>query len=640
MPKTITTIATVLLKYDNLKLAWARTRQYAMREALTDEIELKLFDIDTDLKLMRLRALVLMQKWGQLNIQWLMLYPAPKNGSSVRPKTVARIEEQILSAALIQLLGHGLERGNSYSYQLNHHKSEFLYAYWLDAWKTFISDTHIQAMGKKIFRTDIEDFYKSVPQHKLVVATQNALNVKERTKRLHEFLISRDCGGDHIKGYGIPQGHIASGFWADIYLGRVDDVIKRETVSDLLFARYADDMVFAFDTEDENMDDDIQEVENLLRQLHLKLSESKTLLQSGSEYIESTELDALLDELSEKKFKPLVNQSIFGLPFEYWELYRSDPVDFVTDFHEALRLLSIYMSKSWIHRKLHQNFLNGEKLQWPQLENLQNDKEKWLSEFQSCNRTWLNSIAAFKDELSIICLESYGNLQKSNITESQRKKFLRRFRFTAHRICTLHAPDELYQILTDELIQAPWTISANLVCQGLVHGNQIKRLLKIIKESSSSYVRAVAAGTLGTVQYDTHREYADDVKSSLTALLLNDSSDKHERLKSSESLLMFDQHTALTSKQLITMISRETDPYLIKNYILLLGKVEPTSTSLFIDEYAIKCNELIVHDAIQILRHDLEQVTKKHFEPFQLKDYYHNSYPETEADLETNGDSP
>jgi len=636
-----------LLRYDNLKLAWARTRQYAMREALTDEIELKLFDIDTDLKLVRLRALMLMQDRDKLNLKWLMPYPAPKDASSTRPKTVARIEEQILSVAIIQLLGHSIDRGNSYSYRLSFRKSEFLYGYWLDAWKTFITDTHTQTTDKIVFRTDIENFYPSVPQKDLVVATQKNLNIEGRTKKLHKFLLSRDCGRTHTKGYGIPQGHIASGFWADIYLGQVDDVITRETFSDVLFARYADDMVFAFDAAVEDIDDDIKEVKDLLHQLDLRLSKEKTLLQDGAQYIESTELDPLLDELSENKFKPLVNQSVFGLPHEYWMHYQNEPENFVNDFYEVLRALSIYMSKSWIHRKLHQHFLtsekslNGKKMRWPGLQDFQSNKEKWLSEFRHLNPYWLNSIAVFKDELGTICLESYNNLQKSNIPESQRKKSLRRFRFTANRICTLHASDELYQILTDELIQAPWTISANIVCQGLAHGYQIERLLQILTKSSSTYVRAVAAGIFGSVQYDdTHTKYVNDIKSSLTALLLNGFSDKHERLKSSESLLMFDQHTALTSKQLITMINGETDPYLIKNYILLLGKVEPTSISLFIDKYATKCNELIVHDAIQILRHDLEQVTKKHFEPFQLKGYYHNSYPETEADLETNGDSP
>jgi len=634
-----------LLKYDNLKLAWARARQYAIREALTDDIELKLFDIDTDLKLMRLRALMLMQDWDKLNLQWLMPYPAPKNAGSSRPKTVARIEEQILSAALIQLLGHGLDRGNSYSYQLSRRSIEFLYEYWLDAWKTFITDTHAQAINKIVFRTDIENFYPSVPQKALVVATQRSLNLEGRTKQLHKFLLSRDCGGTHTKGYGIPQGHIASGFWADIYLGQVDDVITRETMSEVLFARYADDMVFAFDAAEEDIDDDIKEVKDLLHRLDLKLSKTKTLLQGGAKYIESTELDPLLDELSENKFKPLVNQSIFGLPHEYWTQYREDPEEFVSDFYEALRSLSIYMSKSWIHRKLHQylwkheNYLDGKKMQWPDLQDLQNNKAKWISDFHHQNPHWLNSIAAFKEELGTICIENYNNFQRTNITKShKKKKFLRRFKFTAHRICMLHASDEIYEILTQELIRAPWNISAKLICLGLANGNQIEKLLEILKNSNSSYVRAVAASALGTIQKDT--EYMDKIRLALADVLFRETSEKHERLKCSESLLMFDHHPALSTEQIATLITDENDPYLIKNYILLLGKVDIVFASNFANDYLISRSELIVQDAIHTLRQDINRVSHKHFEPIELKEYFSDYLPETEADFETSGNSP
>ena len=187
-----------ILNYQNLKLAWARVRQYSQREALVDEIEIRLFDYDAEMKIRRLQKLMMMKQWHSLNTKHLLQFQSPKNENSNRPKTVARLEEQLLATAVIQILGHNIERPRSYSYRLKTDQSEFLYEYWLDAWKEFIDETHEQAESRIILRADIQDFYKCIIQANLIrqIIIQN-LGLQGNSESLVNSLIIRDCGDGH-----------------------------------------------------------------------------------------------------------------------------------------------------------------------------------------------------------------------------------------------------------------------------------------------------------------------------------------------------------------------------------------------------------------------------------------------------------
>ena len=169
-----------LLEYSNLELAWARARSYAFREALTDDIELRLFDVDTEIKLRRLRAFMFMKDWARLNTQHLVQFDSPKSESESRPKTIARLEEQILATALIQIFGHNAVRDKSYSYRLKADVGEFLYEYWLNAWKAFIADTHELAQDRSVLRADIREFYKHIEQDSLMTIASRTFQLTSK----------------------------------------------------------------------------------------------------------------------------------------------------------------------------------------------------------------------------------------------------------------------------------------------------------------------------------------------------------------------------------------------------------------------------------------------------------------------------
>jgi len=129
-------------------------------------------------------------------------------------------------------------------------------------------------------------------------------------------------------GTGLPQGHIASGFWADIYLARLDSLIAQEFPRDVVFLRYADDMFFGIDTV-ANGETIRRMLGKLVAQTGLSLSQEKTVVQNSDRYLNDTELDEELEKLAKQRFEPVVNDHIFRPSFPYWQLYDSSRHTFV-----------------------------------------------------------------------------------------------------------------------------------------------------------------------------------------------------------------------------------------------------------------------------------------------------------------------
>lgn len=168
-----------LITQPNLELAWVRARRYAHNEALTDEAELGLFDFAIDVKLDRLHKQMLACDWRSLNTEYLLQFDAPKANNERRPKTLARIEEQVLATAIIQIFGHSINRNmnSSYSYWLKNENSEYLYCYWLDLWRKYVQETHRGANKRIILSADVKEFYKHVYQDALLLRASRSLTV-------------------------------------------------------------------------------------------------------------------------------------------------------------------------------------------------------------------------------------------------------------------------------------------------------------------------------------------------------------------------------------------------------------------------------------------------------------------------------
>lgn len=789
---------------DNIKLAWARSRRYTLHEVLTDEAEVLLFDYEVEMKLERLRKKILAHEWKVLNVEHTLFFDAPKKPGSPRPKTITRLEEQILSVALIQC--SEIEKPNreaSYSYHLNEKTDEFLYDSWLDRWKEFIEKTHQLAKSRDILRSDIKGCYQNINQSQLIDVAKRNLNIEARTEQLLKKLLDRDCDLEsHKSGSGIPQGHIASGFWADLFLAQFDNNYFSEEpkLSGVKFARYADDFVFAVDSELINLEKVKSKLQESLKSIGLEISEDKTFPQDGSEYISETTLDKEVENIS-NRFDRIVKK-IYKVNNQYQNLYKQNEWGFVSSYNRLLKLLRIYESEPWLSRKLYQytyltqlnwiiqppnwfklglnwlkswlNWLNSQELYFPAFPDSPETEQDWLQEFYKQNVKWTRELEQLRIDLVELCqtsikilspedspeqiwqrilgniqmlatqalLREHGKLiaydsqlacisiktepllkiaedklpeieatfektlnkkvtvklevatpieQKSTnsqdsvpsietdgstptITDAEIKKAKRRLKFSANRLCTLGL-DDVADLLATEIIQRPWQVSVHLLCRGLSKCGRADLLIKILDNSDDAYVKSLAIRALAETQLHPRIE---GIKR-MWAMLQSDSAKPYEKLKASEALLFANQWEAAEVTTCKQLIEQEQDPYLLKNYVLIIGRAFGQNIRGYLEDLQAKsfktyvqclegccsdekCHNLIVIDAIQYVLRSLDRdnqdqnedtanendcpvIEQKECslvhrnEPELLRHYYSKNYPVAESETMAGSDS-
>jgi hypothetical protein len=431
-----------ILTLDNITLAWARSRRYALHEVLADEVEILLLDSEIEAKLDRLRKNIFAREWKALNVEHTLFFDAPKKPGTPRPKTITRLEEQILSAALIQCSEiEKPSREASYSYHLNGKTDEFLYDSWLDRWKEFIKQTHQLAKSRDILRSDIKGCYQNINQSQLIDVVKLNFNVEARTEQLLKKLLYRNCNLQYHKpGEGIPQGHIASGYWADLFLAQFNNnyFLDEPKLPGVKFARYADDFVFSVDSEQTNLEKVKSKLQASLKSIGLEISEDKTFPQDGNEYISETTLDKELENIG-KRFDCIVKK-IYKINNQYQNLYKQNEWKFVSSYNKLLKLLGIYESEQWLSRKLYQytsltqlnwiikplnwlkswlNWLKSQELDFPPFPDSPETEQDWLQEFYKRNKKWARELKQLRIDLVELCQTSIKILSpESNLEQT------------------------------------------------------------------------------------------------------------------------------------------------------------------------------------------------------------------------------
>jgi hypothetical protein len=237
----------------------------------------------------------------------IISYRVPKSLSSSRPKGLSRIEEEILSVAIIQKLGDKASqlRGSSYAYRISGKPSirdtEYLYEYWFQAYCYYMKkarDSASRYPNGVILRVDIESFYTKIIQDQLCNELSRELTVSERVRWLIRLLLSKEID-EHELGQGITQGSIGSGFYANVYLTSVDAKFGSGNEWGVELHRYVDDMILIIPNPE---DIDVVEItlKEELNNLGLQLNESKTeKIYKITSFLEQSDEDECLEKLSE-----------------------------------------------------------------------------------------------------------------------------------------------------------------------------------------------------------------------------------------------------------------------------------------------------------------------------------------------------
>jgi len=161
-------------------------------------------------------------------------------------------------------------------------------------------------------------------------------------------------------------------------------------------------------------------------------------------------------------------------------------------------------------------------------------------------------------------------------------------------------------------------------------------LLGILNRSESPYVRAITIGSMGKLGLDTMRKMDIDLvrlENTVWKFLINNTATVYEKLKASEALVALDLESGIDFDDCIALIEKEAEPYLVKNYVILLSKIDRARARTYLVKYMQRCKSTVVMDAIQMLLHREYTPIFDLPEPDMLFEHYSSSYPSTESDI-------
>ncbi len=603
---------------DNLNLAWARARRNLLSESLCDETELRLFETNLDSNIAKLQEQLCAYASDVALVDQTISYKFSKNVEKTRPRGLSRIEEEILSVAIIQKLGDKSSqlRGSSYAYRISgkQRDTEYLYEYYFKAYRNYLKKARGSAKNYPngaILRVDIESFYTKIIQEKLCHELYRELTESERVRWLIRLLLSKTID-EHELGQGITQGNIGSAFYANIYLTSVDAKFGSGNEWGVELHRYVDDMIFVIPNP-EDMDIIENTVKDELQKRGLNLNENKTeRIYEVSSFLEKSDQDQRLDKLSDR-FDCVVNplwimnlkhRDIFKSYFHNDELWWHH----IHHYQQCLREIKIYINDTDLSHKIYKYLYNDKSrerdlakqkdvfglegelkyTQPPDDESFQAIRQ-WSASFLTSNNVWSENRDNLRKDLVKLFEDSWQELCELNGSNpNQTRKLERDIRFALNRLSILGLED-IISTLMDILRQAFWIIRnpinvlENLAKQGYLA--EIRSLLTHYQKLDQpvEYLKAVTIRAMRFLPNIDAQEWELIVKFGTS---LESSVSFTEKLMATETWLYlghkynnFKQNDHI--KAVKNALDSEPPERLQKNYLLILGQFEPKAVEQF-----------------------------------------------------------
>jgi hypothetical protein len=600
-----------VISLDNLRLAWVRTRRELLQDSFIDELDIRLFEDDLDANLDRMRHQLMAYAEDLSRDDYYVAYKVPKGPTSVRPRGLSPIEEELLSVAIIQRLGNKESqlRQCSYAYKIVQKRAgrdtEYLYEYWLEAYNTFLREACDEAKRHEtgaVLREDIAAFYTRIEQDKLARLTTQALieNKSRRIEWLIRLLLSRDLD-EHELGRGIVQGNIGSGFYANVYLTAVDMRFGADNEWGVKFFRYADDMIFVL-PEPQNgrsIQESVSEVkaalEDVLDELKLDLNEEKhKVYDDPAEFVRNTELDALLEQMA-NEYYGLTNR-LWILDSSCRSLFRRSAANEdlwwyrIRLYCRCLQEIGIYVTpplvSRWIHRYLfvdpfrRKNALKGNSeliLKGLPSEETNDAIQDWAAAFLRQNPKWVSDRQELYTKITNLFFDAWNALTAVNPLEpDEKRRSETRLRFAINRLASLgfgKTADTIIEIL----LSSPWvTKEPSRIVESVARQGFARELLDIFShyrddtQEMNQYLRSVVLRAIRFLP-EVHDEHWDIiVEHALVGTLV-------ERLMATETWLLLSESAGFVDQEEYTgeirvELTKNVPSRLAKNYILLLSQ--------------------------------------------------------------------
>ncbi|MBN1221376.1 MAG: hypothetical protein JXM69_20805 [Anaerolineae bacterium] len=601
----------------NLQVAWAKTRWGLLQESFVDEVEIRLFENNLEENLTRMRQQLMAYAEDVARYDDYVSYKIPKNPSKTRPRGLSRMEEELLSIAIIQKLGNKESqlRGNSYAYRISQKSrgrdTEYLYIPWLSAYQEYQKKVREEVknyLNGAVLRTDIKSFYTEIIQKQLFEATQ-VLTKSQRVQWLIRLLLSKNLN-EHEIGRGIVQGSIGSGFYANIYLTAIDTFFGTENEWGAKLHRYVDDMIFFIPESRDGKDiklviEEVQQtLKDELQKLGLELNKDKTeIYYDISEFIKTVEIDPLIEQLSDN-FDQVINP-LWILDKDrrekFIDYFESDDLWWyrIKQYCKSLHLFGIYAPPSFVSRRIFTYLFNESRrskdikqvseLTVPDFPNKDTVEELqiWAQTFAKQNVNWVIAKNKLYTQIADLLCNCWNELKSTNkISPHYTRKLETRIRFAVNKLSLLGFT-QASNLIVEILLEHPWLIrepsqtieilaQQNFSAEILILFDKYKTDLHPMNE----YLRAVILRGI---------RFLPDVRSKhwdmITYYALHGSI--AERLMATETWLYL-YNTPYFPKQEIHLeeigqiVKSETNwpTRLLKNYILLIGMYNPNNIYL------------------------------------------------------------
>lgn len=651
----------------NLQAAWARARHHLLEQTLVDEVEIRLFESRLEANIARLKQQLIAYAQDVVHTDDRLHFKFPKSDTKLRPLGLSRIEEEILSTALIQKLGQRVSgiASRSYAYKFSRTygdgNTEYLYENWFDAYGRYINDARSAALNNKgcvIIQTDIKSFYTRIIRDSLVQLSNEQLSRSHRVEWLLKVLFARDID-DHEAGKGIVQGNIASGFFANLYLVDLDARFGPGNEWNAEFFRYVDDMIIVVPRL-EDVQEILTELESELAKIGLELNQEKTEhFTNPTEFISSTEKDETLDNL-QSQFQNWINclwildsqhRQIFrraynGSQAEWW--YR---IELYCTF---LKALGILIDLTTLSRKIYKYLFNDrlcekdfeweEPLEVPPLPDHINQEQlySWKGAFEEKNKLWVEKKNKLHDLLQELLTESRQKLAEAinNGDVKSEKQWIRTLRFCINKLLQIEFQSEnIAQVILEILLESPWLIRnprnlvENLATRG--YSNHIKCLLVHYgdeTDETKEYMKSIALRAirfLPTVSDDMWVQVVESAISQSNVISLMATETWLKVIINQPKLV---KDTDL--QKIVSALGRNPRPILRlrKNYLLILGEHQQESP---VDDKGNEDN--LIQNVREIIRaneinslfdyHEPEIITREFYSGNRDDGFYHPSSP-------------
>ena len=641
-----------LVELDKLKSSWVKALHTLRLGFVEDLIESKLFESQYEQKLAHLRSLMAQNVVLDYNLDFDVSYDAPKSPSTNRPMMFCRLENQIALVALSQVIGEYWENKFdelkvSYGNRLCLEQNEYFYKYWLTKHREYMSDVRQRLdEGMGLCSSDIKSFYPHINQNKLIDKLRdNLLKSESKLENFCETLLKRACHGSDKSNSGLPQGGVTSGFFANVYLQSFDQNLLDQFADEkhTNYHRYVDDISLLY-----NQNITVEEVKENLRveldKLDIEINPQKTRHGTKDDFQTFFELDQELNILS-KEFGKLI-KPFYYLDTEYYNAYQADWQSFLRLYQLLLKGIGFHSSTRWLDRRLQQEL--GWRQKWVNIMGLNpfikwfkstvsrsfvsidfppfptasdfSEIEAWALEFESQNVEWIKLKSDLTGQLLSLLGDSLNALENST-SQDEKKKYLKRVRFTVFRLGILRN-DAALSIFKEILLEKPWLVNLHLLTRALANYEAEGILLEGLNHSHV-FVRAKCAWGLG------------EMKSQKSVVVLVNILDSDatplERLMASETLVKIDSWEHVSMETILRLWNSDICPYLLKNIAMIISRAKPENYEEILKQRLKKSEHQIVIDAIYFALNNPDKNIAFLPEP-ELRSYYSEDYPDLEDD--------